>query len=171
MHVRPAREADFPGVLQIVNREIEHGFAHFGTTPNTEQDCRAWLADQARLPWLVATGDRPESPVLGYARATRWKERQAYDLTVEIGIYVRPDAQNRGMGKALYRELLPTLRRLGYRTVLAGIALPNPASIRLHESVGMTRAGTLPKVGCKRGRWIDVGYWAIHFPEEPGPAT
>lgn len=170
MHVRPAREADILPVLTIVNREIAEGVAHFGTTPNTADDLRVWLDAHPVLPWLVC--EDQAGTVLGYARASRWKERQAYDWAVEIGVYVDPTVQGRGVGTRLYTDLLPRLDTLGYRTIIAGIALPNPASVRLHEAFGMAHAGTLPRVGYKLGRWIDVGYWVRHAGAgDPAPIT
>jgi phosphinothricin acetyltransferase len=172
MVIRPASETDFPGVLEIVNQEILGGTAHFGTTPSTEADCRAWLEASRRYPWLVAAhSDRGAGEVLGFARAMRWKEREAYDRTVEIGVYVRDGLRGRGVGRALYEALFERLDEAGFHTVLAGIALPNPASVRLHERCGMRHVGTLPRVGFKLGRWIDVGYWVMHLPGEPRGAA
>lgn len=157
MQIRPASEADFPAVLDIVNTEIRHGSAHFGTTPNTRDDLVNWIGSAASLPWLVA--DAGANGALGFARAARWQSREGYDWTVTISVYVRREAQRRGVGAALYADLLPRLDALGYRTVIAGIALPNDASVRLHESIGMRHVGTFPRAGFKFGRWIDVGYW------------
>ncbi len=110
---------------------------------------------------------RGGSQLIGFARSGPWKTREAYSQTCEIGVYVRPEFHGKGVGKALYAALLPALRECGFRTVLAGIALPNPASVRLHESFGMTHFGTMHKVGYKFGQWWDVGYWELHWGEEP----
>lgn len=165
MLVRPAREADLGQVLGIVNREIREGVAHFATREQSPEDISAWLRTADRLPLIVAIGGG--DAVLGYARASRWKDREAYDWATEIGVYVRPEAQGRGVARALYADLLPRLVRLGYRSIIAGIALPNPASIRLHEAAGMTHVGTFPCVGYKHGRWIDVGYWVLTVGQGP----
>lgn len=164
MHVRPATDADLSAVLAIVNREIREGVAHFALREHTPADIEPWLAAHARLPFLVAES---EAGVLGYARAARWKDREAYDWAVEVGVYVRSDAQGRGVGKALYQVLIPRLMDLGYRSIIAGIALPNPASVRLHESSGMRHVGTFRRVGYKHGQWIDVGYWELTAGEGP----
>ena len=165
MRVRAAGEADLAAVLGIVNREIREGVAHFGIVENTLGDVEGWLAAADRLPFLVAADQ--EGALLGYARAGRWKEREAYDWAVEVGVYVSPGAQGNGVGRALYAELFPSLERLGYRTIIAGIALPNPASVRLHQAFGMELVGTFPRVGFKHGRWIDVGYWQASLAAEP----
>jgi phosphinothricin acetyltransferase len=166
--IRRATEPDLPAILARTNEEIVTGFAHFGTEPIAIEG----LADQfrresARYPWLVAL-EHPgevgeEERFLGFAKAGPWKSRGAYAWTVEIGVYVDVGARGRGVGRALYEALLPMLREAGFRTVIAGIALPNDASVRLHESIGMTRAGVLPQVGYKFGAWRDVGYWTLHW--------
>lgn len=168
MEVRPAAEADLHGVLAVVNREIREGIAHFGLREHTLEDLRPWLANQPRLPFLVATDGA--GGTLGYARASRWKDREAYDWAVEVGVYVRPDAQGQGVGRALYAALFPQLLALGYRSIIAGIALPNPPSVRLHESFGMKLVGTFPRVGFKHGRWIDVAYWVLTAGDGPPEA-
>jgi phosphinothricin acetyltransferase len=168
MQVRAATESDLFPVLDIVNREIREGVAHFATREHTPDDARAWLRSADRLPFLVATD--AQGRVAGYARASRWKDREAYDWATEIGVYVRPDTQGRGVGRALYAELIPRLITLGYRSIIAGIALPNPASVRLHEAMGMSHVGTFPAVGYKHGQWIDVGYWVLAVGDGPPAA-
>ena len=114
----------------------------------------------ATLPWLVIE----EAGVLaGYARASPWKTRPAYRHTVEGSVYVDPPFQRRGHGRRVYEALLAELRGREVHVVLAGIALPNPASIALHESLGFAPSGVMREVGWKFGRWIDVGYWALRF--------
>jgi L-amino acid N-acyltransferase YncA len=168
MLVRPATPADLPAVLAIVNREIREGVAHFGLREHTRSELEPWLANHPSLPFLAAA--EPGGEVLGYARAGRWKDREAYDWATEVGVYVRPDAQGRGVGKALYQVLIPSLIALGYRSIIAGIALPNPASVRLHEAFGMRHLGDFHKVGFKHGQWIDVGYWELTVGEGPPAA-
>ena len=89
-----------------------------------------------RTPWLVATDE--DGRVVGYAYAGEHRSRAGYRWSVDISVYVDPAAQRRGIGRALYAELLPILRRQGFVNAYAGIGLPNPASVRLHESIGMT---------------------------------
>lgn len=114
----------------------------------------------ATLPWLVIE----EAGVLaGYARASPWKTRPAYRHTVEGSVYVDSRFQRRGHGRRVYEALLAELRSREVHVVLAGIALPNPASIALHERLGFAPAGLMREVGWKFGRWIDVGYWALRF--------
>jgi len=163
MLVRDATPADVPSIAAILTREVEKGVAHFGTTPPKVENLREGL--DFPYPKLVAEED---GKVVGIAGADRWKSREAYDWTVEINAYVRADQQGRGVGKALYGELFARLRATEVRTALAGIALPNEASVRLHESFGMAEVARLPKVGFKHGRWWDVGYWAVDLRPDLG---
>jgi phosphinothricin acetyltransferase len=112
----------------------------------------------ATLPWLVIEDD---GAFAGYARAAPWKTRAAYRHTVESSVYVDALFQRRGHARRLYVALIDELRDRRVHAVLAGIALPNPASVALHESLGFVPSGTLPQVGRKFERWIDVGYWTL----------
>lgn len=111
------------------------------------------------LPWLVA--DDPDGGVIGYAYAAKHRERAAYRWSVDCSVYITAKAQRRGVGRLLYGELLPVLRGLGYFRVFAGIALPNPPSVGLHESVGFKPVGVYRRVGYKYGAWHDVGWWQL----------
>ncbi len=170
MIVRPATKEDLAAIVGIEAEAILNGDAHFGYEPTPIEDAmRSFLAAEGRYPWIVA--EDCES-VVGFARCGAWRAREAYSWSCEVGVYVTPERQGQGIGAALYREMFPAMEKMGNRTVIAGIAQPNPASVRLHEAFGMTYAGTLPRVGWKHGRWIDVGYWVRSFgpmsqPPEP----
>jgi L-amino acid N-acyltransferase YncA len=108
------------------------------------------------FPWLVCErGGR----VAGYAYASRHRERLAYRWSVDVSCYVHADFRRRGIGAELYRALLEILRRQGFFNAYAGIALPNEASVRLHESVGFRPIGVYANVGYKLRAWRDVGWW------------
>lgn len=133
----------------------------------------------ATHPWLVAEQD---GAVVGYAYACPHAERPAYRWAADVSIYVADGHQGEGIGRALYEELFARLRRQGLRTAVAGITLPNRASIALHESLGFVRVGVLEGIGWKQGAWRDVGWWQLQLapqgeerpaeprPPEPGPA-
>jgi L-amino acid N-acyltransferase YncA len=97
--------------------------------------------------------------VVGYAYACRWAERAAYDWSVETSVYVDSAHHGKGIGRALYAELVELLAGQGFRVAVAGVTLPNPASIGLHERMGFVPIGSLREIGWKDGRWYDVGYW------------
>jgi len=107
-------------------------------------------------PWLVCDdGD----DVLGYAYATRFRGRAAYDWVVEVSVYVAPGAQRRGVARALYTALFELLTAQGFTRAFAGIALPNASSVALHEGLGFEPIGTFPDVGYKFDAWHAVGFW------------
>jgi L-amino acid N-acyltransferase YncA len=106
--------------------------------------------------WLVAEVD---GAVAGYAYGSLHRTRAAYASSCDVAVYVDPAHGRRGIGRALYAELLPLLADRGFHAAFAGIALPNDASIGLHEAMGFTPVGIYREVGWKLGGWRDVGWW------------
>jgi L-amino acid N-acyltransferase YncA len=123
----------------------------------------------ARTPWLVC---EHEGNVLGYAYGGTHRERAAYQWTAEVSAYVRADAHRAGVGRALYTSLFAILALQGFRTMVAGITLPNPGSVGLHEAVGFKRVGIYHAIGFKFGQWHDV-MWLERpldqYPSDPAP--
>lgn len=158
--VRPARAADTAAIAAIYNHYIAATTISFEEQPVAvaEMERRIGGVVESGLPWLVA---EKEGRVVGYAHASPWKARAAYRHAAECTVYVASDATGCGAGTALYRALLPELERLGYRTVIGGIALPNEASVRLHERFGFEKVAHFREVGFKHGRWVDVAYWQL----------
>jgi phosphinothricin acetyltransferase len=115
-------------------------------------------AQAANLPWLVAAVD---NDVLGYAYASKWKGRCAYRFAVESTVYLAAARKGQGIGKALYTALIDQLRANRLHTVIGGVALPNHASVMLHERMGFKKVAHFEQVGFKQNRWIDVGYWQL----------
>ncbi|GJM19240.1 MAG: hypothetical phosphinothricin N-acetyltransferase [Phycisphaeraceae bacterium] len=162
MTIRPAELRDLEAIAAIANAAVEGGVAHFGTEPSPVAEFEAeWAGGRSGYPWFVAADEG--GAVLGYAKAGPWKSRGAYRWTTEIGVYIRDDARGRGIGRALYERLFPELERRGYRTVIAGMTMPNDASQRLHESMGMAHVGVFPRNGFKHGAWHDVAYYVLNF--------
>lgn len=123
-------------------------------------------ATQATHPWLVAV-DGEE--VRGFAYACRHRERAAYRWAADVSVYVAEGARHGGVGRVLYAELLGRLRAAGLRTACAGITLPNPASVALHETLGFEPVGVYRRIGWKDGAWRDVGWWQLELmPAGPG---
>ena len=160
IETRLATADDLPGILTISNWAVLHTAANFAIEPETPD---AWRADYHQthemFPWFVAIDETGE--VIGFAKASPWKGRCAYAWTAETTVYVHPDHHGRGLGTKLYARLVATLRAQGYRTILGGITQPNPASVRLHESLGFRRVAVLEQVGWKFDTWHDVGYWQL----------
>lgn len=121
-------------------------------------------------PWLVCEED---GRILGYAYASQHSERAAYRWSVNTTVYVQRERARAGMGRALYTALFEVLRMQGYVNAYAGITLPNPASIGLHESMGFEQVGIYRHVGFKYGTWHDVAWYALQLrvpPHEPEEA-
>jgi phosphinothricin acetyltransferase len=162
-------------IAALLNDQILHGRAHFGVASEGPEVVEAqWRGPSGgeRYPWIVAEDARGR--FLGFARGHPWKLREAYDWTVESGIYIEPQARGTGVGRTLYARLFDTLRAQGFVVVLAGVTVPNPASERLHESVGMAHAGEFAPAGYKLGRWMSVRYYHLRLRElgpgeDPGP--
>ena len=105
--------------------------------------------------------------VVGYAHASLHRARPAYRWSVEVSVYLAPAERGRGTGRALYQVLLGQVRDLGYVTAFAGVTLPNPASVALHERLGFRPVGIFEAVGFKHGRWHDVGWWRLPLVDPP----
>ena len=166
--IRLATFDDLAAILEISNWAAVNTAANFATEPETLQQWQHdWRETHERLPWFVAADG--DGGIIAFAKASPWKGRCAYLWTAETTVYVQPDHHGQGLGKALYTKLLATLKAQGYRTLLGGITVPNPASIRLHESMGFTRVAMLKHVGWKFGRWHDVGYWEVQLQDDDDP--
>ena len=158
--VRPASAADAHALARIYNYYIENTVITFEEEPVSPQIMATRLAEiqSADLPWLVA---ELEGRVLGYAYASKWKVRSAYRYSVETTIYLEQGRERRGLGTRLYAELLTLLRARGIHVAIGGAALPNEASVGLHEKLGFERVATFRQVGFKHDRWVDVAYWQL----------
>jgi L-amino acid N-acyltransferase YncA len=156
--VREIQNTDAGSVCGIYNYYIENTVITFEEAVVTADEMlrRIRAVRSSSLPWFVAERGKE---ILGYAYAGRWKERSAYRFAVEATVYVRQELGKSGIGSRLYARLLPELSRLGYHTTVGIIALPNTASVALHEKFGFVQAGLLREAGFKFDRWIDVGYW------------
>ena len=116
-------------------------------------------------PWLVLERD---GEVVGYAKGGRFRDRAAYDWSVEVAVYIAESARGMGVGTRLMNALLDLLREQGYATALAGVTLPNPGSVALFESLGFTKVGVFENVGYKLGAWHGVGWWQRAIGDYPG---
>lgn len=124
--------------------------------PDAEEIARRIETISSQYPFLVAEENQR---VIGYAYATQHRTRPAYRSSVDVAVYLGAAHHRRGIGRALYSELLPIAAALGYHAAFAGIALPNEGSVGLHESMGFEPVGVYREVGRKFGAWHDVGWW------------
>jgi len=154
----------------VTNGYIERTAIHFGTQPVTAHELRAdWEKTRDRYPFAVAEVDGVRA---GFAKTMTFRSRPAYGWSAEIGVYVDDAFHRRGVASALYQKLIEVVRAQGFHILVAGIALPNPASVALHEKHGFERVGVFPQVGFKLGAFHDVGFWALPLTtsQDPPPA-
>ncbi|MFL6181047.1 MAG: GNAT family N-acetyltransferase [Actinomycetes bacterium] len=164
----PARDAE--SCADIYGHYVEHSVTTFEFEPPTVREMAVRIgASLATHEWLVADRD---NVVDGFAYAKPWNPRPAYDWSCETAIYVRAGSEGGGVGTALYDGLLARLRSRGFYVAIGRIALPNPASVRLHESFGYIPVGVHRNLGYKHGQWIDVMHTALQLNAatgEPSP--
>jgi len=165
-HADPRRDA--AACAAIYAPHVEEGIASFEeVAPDEAETARRIERYSATHAWLVCERD---GEVVGYAYAMPLRERPAYRWTIELSVYVAASHARQGVARELYEGLLDLMRRQGYRMALAGITLPNDASVRLHESFGFESIGVFRAVGWKAGGWRDVGWWRLALlPGEQAP--
>jgi L-amino acid N-acyltransferase YncA len=157
--LRLANPADFVAIAALTNHYITTTTIHFGYEPVTAAELARQHDEHAALyPWLVADA---AGVVVGYAKAGGFRSRPAYRWCTETGIYLQPAHCGRGLGRQLYARLLAVLRAQGFHAAIGGIALPNPASVRLHEALGFRQVGVVARAGRKFERWHDLGFWQL----------
>lgn len=165
--IRAAGRADAAAIAAIYAPYVLDGYATFEQVPPDAAEMAARMS--TGLPWMVA---ERSGAVVGYAYAAPHHGRVGYQWSVNVSVYLAPSEQGQGTGRALYDTLFAELRSLGYVNTYAGIALPNEASVRLHEARGFRRVGVYERVGFKLGVWRDVGWWHLLLqdpPAEPVP--
>jgi phosphinothricin acetyltransferase len=171
IRIRLASEVDIDAITEIYRPVVESTTISFETTAPDRAEMSQRLNEiLVAYPWLVCEA---AGSVVGYAYATRHRVRGAYQWSVDTSVYIDERNRRRGIGRGLYESLFAILAAQGYFNAYAGIALPNPASVALHESIGFESIGVYRGVGYKLGRWCDVGWWQRnlgdrqHSPERP----
>jgi phosphinothricin acetyltransferase len=163
--IRLATVDDAAEIAAIYGPYCESSAISFETAaPSSEEMARRIRTIGANRPWVVL---QDRNATVGYAYASPHHDRAAYQWSVSTAIYVRQAHRRRGVGRALYTTLFEVLRHLGYFKATAGITLPNPASVGLHETFGFTLVGVYRQIGHKLGAWHDVAW----FEAEIQPAT
>lgn len=167
VEIRNATVDDALAIVAIYNHYVLNTTISFeeSAVSASEMGQRIGAVLDAKLPWLVAINGKH---VVGYAYATKWRQRHAYRHSVESSVYIAHQLQRSGLGTMLYTALLKRLGECGVHLVLGGIAQPNSASVALHEKMGYAKAAMFEEVGYKFGSWIDVGYWQVKLPANEG---
>ncbi len=168
--MRLATEADAPAILEIYALIVRETVISFEYEVPSEEEMRGRIRSKlAHYPWLVM---EREGMILGYAYAGRWRDRAAYDWTVETTVYVNPAARRGGVGRTLYGALFEALRQQGFVQAVAGVTLPNDPSVGLHEAVGFVPTGITHNAGYKFGGWHGVAFFEMSLqpaPDIPSP--
>jgi L-amino acid N-acyltransferase YncA len=174
--IRIAEARDARNVAEIYRPYVEETAITFEEEAPSTAEMESRMAKVgAMYPWLVAEetdADGVHSKVLGYAYASKYRERAAYRWSLESSIYVERESRGRGLGGALYGALIPILREMGIEGLYGVVTLPNPASLALHARFGFEPLCTFAKVGYKRGAWHDVGWTVLRLrgPDADGAA-
>jgi L-amino acid N-acyltransferase YncA len=155
--IRLATEDDAEQIQAIYAPYVRDTAISFEIEPPSVEEMRQRVIEVLqRAPWLVC---EHAGAVLGYAYAGKYRVRAAYQWSVDVSVYIDPSAHRRGIGRGLYTSLMALLHLQGYYNAYAGITLPNPASVGLHEALGFVPVGVYHQVGHKLGAWHDVGWW------------
>lgn len=169
--IRLVKTQDIAAILDIYSYYIEETVISFEEeVPTLDEFTHRVETISQHLPWLVYLS---EDEVLGYAYASKHRERSAYRWSVDVSVYLKNNSHGKGIGTQLYKVLLHLLIYLGYYNAYAGISLPNEKSVRIHEKFGFLPVGIYKKVGFKFNQWTDVGWWYLDLmdksdkPERP----
>jgi L-amino acid N-acyltransferase YncA len=157
LHIRRALETDAAQVAEIYNWYVLNTIITFETAPVSVEEMRERIHEKlVRYDWLVGEANHQ---IVGYAYYGSFRPRAAYGHTVESTVYLSRKNTGKGFGKRLYSALIESAMKKEFREVIGVIALPNPASIALHQALGFHEAGVLRGVGHKFGKYVDVGLW------------
>ncbi len=160
--LRDATPADLPRIFAIYNHEVEHGIATFDVEPKRPGADDAWLT--GREPYHPVVVAEVDGAVAGWASIGPWSPRGAYRRTGEVSVYVDVPARGRGIGRLLLDEVVARARELPeIHVLLARVAVPNPASIAVHEAAGFSSFGIQRRCGEKHGQVLDVNLMDLHL--------
>jgi phosphinothricin acetyltransferase len=174
LEIRAARSEDLERINEIYNQYVHETHYTFDVMPMSMEARLEWFshyAQHGRHRLLVA---QAADEVVGFASSSRFRPKQAYETSIEVSIYLAPEAVGRGAGSKLYEGLFRSVQDEDVHRAYAGIALPNPASIALHERFGFKRAAHFTEQGRKFGRFWDVAWYEKPLgrePESPAEST
>jgi len=157
--IRVAQQQDAKAICDIYNHYITNTVITFEEEAVSSEEMlnRIGKVQSAGLPWFIA--EDGSGNVIGYAYASKWRERFSYRFSVEVTVYLSIEHGGKGLGTLLYEELFKQLKAINIHSVIGGITLPNEASVAIHEKFAMKKVAHFSEVGLKFGQWLDVGYW------------
>jgi len=161
--IRDVQKEDAERICEIYNHYVENSIITFEEQVVSVSEMQNRIQEtSAKFPWLVY---EEYGSILGYAYVSSWKSRCAYRYSVESTVYLSKTSVGKGIGSQLYETLIARLRTLSFHSIIAAIAIPNPASAALHEKMGFEKVAHFKEVGWKFGQWIDVGCWELLLKE------
>lgn len=159
MIIREAVSSDIQGITEIYNWAVENSTATFDIVPQTLEARKQWLSHYGgQYPLIVCEKD---GKIAGYASLSKFREKEAYARTVELSVYVHPDFQQQGIGRALMLKVIEMGKQLKHHTIISVITTGNDVSVRMHEQLGFSYTGELKGVGYKFDRWLDVVFYQL----------
>jgi phosphinothricin acetyltransferase len=160
MNIRPVDLSDASQIAEIYNHYILTSHCTFEITPIEPGDISSRISEllDHDFPYFVS---ELSGEISGYAYGHEYRPRAAYRHSIEVSVYLKKGSEGQGIGSALYSKLLTEIAKQDFHAIIAGIALPNIPSIRLHEKFGFEKVAHFREVGFKFGKWIDVGYWQL----------
>lgn len=159
--IRQIISSDIPEILPIYNYHVKNTLVTFDITPlSIEQFIKKVERISNDFPFLVYIEN---NEILGFSYASKWRQKPAYNHTVESTVYIKNSTQRKNIGTKLYVELLKQLTAKGFKIVIGGISLPNEPSIQFHEKFGYEKVGHFSKVGKKFDKWVDVAFWQLNL--------
>ena len=157
--IRHCNITDAEAICNIYNHYVLNSTSTFEVEPITVTNMEKRIKQYTgKNPWLVYQED---NKILGYAYANEWKSRVAYKHTKEVSIYITSSSGTKGIGTALYKTLIETIKKSSCHALVAIITLPNDPSTKFHEKFGFKKVAHLTEVGNKFNQWLDVGYWEL----------
>lgn len=158
MQIRDARLEDLAVILDIYNEVIATTTAVYNDDPLNPGEFAVWFQDRLEAGYPVLVAEDGDGRILGFSSFGDFRPRPGFRFTVEHSVHLAPEARGKGIGKALVSALFPRAQALGKHTMIGAVDAANEASIRFHEKLGFIRVGTLPQVGFKFDRWLDLVY-------------
>lgn len=157
--IRPVKVTDAIAICGIYNYYINETAITFEETPVSIKEMENRIRNiSATYPWLVW---EEAGALIGYAYVNKWKERSAYNFSVEDSIYFKQGYEHKGFGRKLLTALLDVVKKTSIHAIVAGITIPNEQSVALHEKLGFKKIAQFNEIGFKCNQWLDVGYWEL----------
>ncbi len=164
--IRLATAADVSAINDIYNYYVHRSTCTYQLEPEPLEGRQAWFQNHPPDKYPVTVAEL-NGQVIGWGSLSKFRERAAYDGSVEASVYIHHDHHRRGLGRALLTDLIDRARAIGFHTLIGGCSADQSASLRLQESLGFTRVAHFKEVGYKFGQWLDVVFLQLMLQDAP----